>query len=116
MLLMQRVLVLEGATDMRNDTELTEAGREYAAAYAAHYTGRDLPVALQLYMRVMASHPGAQEAGYSRTQVQNIVNAVVPKQELLNAQIELARAHLEHEGPPDAGRIPVRPLASALST
>ena len=101
---------------MRHETATTEAGQEYAAAYAAHYTGRDLPLALQLYKKLMASHPDAQEADYSRTQVQNIVNAVVPKQELLDAQIELARAHLEHEGPPDAGRIPVRPLASALST
>jgi hypothetical protein len=109
--------LLEGTTDMRNNTQLTtEAGRQYAAAYDAHYTKRDLPVALQLYMKVMASHPGAQEAGYSRMQVQNIVNAVVPKQELLDAQIELARAHFEHEGAPDTARIPVRPLASALST
>jgi hypothetical protein len=38
---------------------------------------------------------GAPEAGYSRTQVQNIVNAVVPKQELLDAQMELALARLE---------------------
>ena len=101
---------------MRNNTELTEAGRQYAAAYAAHYTGRDLPVALQLYMEVVASHPGAQEADYSRAQVQNIVNAVVPKQELVDAQMELALAHLEHQGPPDARRIPVTPLASELST
>ena len=75
---------------MRNVTQLTEAGRQYAAAYAAHYTGHDLPVALQLYMKVLASHPGAKEADYSRTQVQNIVNTVVPKQELLDAQIGLA--------------------------
>jgi hypothetical protein len=101
---------------MRNVTESTEAGRQYEAAYAAHYKGHDLPVALQLYGKVVASHPGAKEADYSRMQVQNIVNAVVPKQELLDAQIELARAHLEHDGPPDAGRAPVRPLASALST
>jgi len=105
---------LEGVTDMRNETELAEAGRQYAAAYAAHYTGRDLPVALQLYRKVMSSHPGAQEADYSRMQVQNIVNAVVPKQELLDAQVELALAHFEHGGPTDAGRIPVRALASAL--
>ena len=72
----------------------TEAGRQYAAAYAAHYTGRDLPGALQLYVKLLASHPGAQEAGYSRMQVQNIVNAVVPQQELLGAQVELALAHL----------------------
>jgi hypothetical protein len=98
-----------------NDTMLTEAGRQYAAAYAAHYTRRDLPVALQLYMKVMASHPSTQEAGYSRTQVQNIVNTVVPKQELLDAQIELALAHFERGGPPDATRIPVRQVASKLS-
>ena len=79
---------------MRNDTELTEAGRQYAAAYAAHYTGRDLPLALQLYRKLMASHPGDQEAGYCRTQIQNIINTVVPQQELLDAQIELAVARL----------------------
>ena len=101
---------------MRNNTRLTKAGRQYAAAYAAHYAGRDLPAALQLYMKLLASHPGAQEAAYSRAQIQNIVNTVVPKQELLDAQIELALAHLECQGPPDAGRIPVRPLASELST
>ena len=101
---------------MRNHTELTDAGRQYAAAYDAHYGGRDLPVALQLYMNVVASHPGTQEAGYSGTQVQNIVNAVVPKQELLDAEMELALAHLEHEGPPDARRIPVTPLALEPST
>ena len=101
---------------MRNDTELTGVGQQYAAAYAAHYKGRDLPAALQLYMDVMESHPGAQEAGYSRMQVENIVNAVVPEQELLDAQMGLALAHLGNGGSPDAGRIPVRPLASARLT
>jgi hypothetical protein len=101
---------------MRNDTELTEAGRQYAAAYAAHYTGRDLRLAVQLYMQVIASHPSGKEAGYSRMQVQNIVNAVVPKQELLDAQTELALAHLQSEGPPDARRIPITHLASEPST
>ena len=100
----------------RNDRELTEAGRQYATAYAAHYKGHDLPAALQLYMNVMASHPDAQEAGYSGAQVQNIVNAVVPKQELLNAQMELARAHFEPESPPDGRRSPDSPLAAGLST
>ena len=46
----------------------------------------------------------------------DVVHAVVPKQELLDAQMELALAHLEHEGPPDARRIPVTLLASELST
>ena len=98
---------LKGVTDMRNETELAEVGRQYAAAYAAHYSGRDLPAALQLYMKLMASHPGAREARDSRAQIQNIVNTVVPKQELLDAQIELALAHLEREGPPDAEGVPV---------
>ena len=95
---------------MKDDTELTETGRQYAAAYAAHYIGCDLPVALQLYLKVMASHLGTQEAGYSKAQVENIIKTIVPEQELLDAQVELAVAHFEHEGPPDARRIPVRPL------
>ena len=100
---------------MKKTTELTEVGRQYAEAYAAHYTRRDLPVALQLYRKVMTSHAEAQEAGFSRTQIQNIINAVVPTQELLDAQIELAVAHLEHEDPPEAGRKPARQLVPELS-
>jgi hypothetical protein len=90
---------------MRTETEPTEANQQYAAAYAVHYTGRDLPLALQLYRKLMASHPNAQEANYSRMQVQNIVNAVVPKQELLDAQIKLVLVHFEHDGLLDAGRL-----------
>ena len=101
---------------MRNDTELTEAGRQYAAAYAAQYKDRNLRAALQLYKQILASHSGAEEATYSRMQVQNIVNTVVPQQEFLDAQIELALAHVGDGGPSDAGRTPVRPLVSALST
>ncbi len=78
---------------MGNEIELGKAGRQYAAAHAAHYVARDLPLALQLYREVLASHPSTKEADYSRTQVQNLVNAVVPKQELLEAQMGLAVAH-----------------------
>ena len=81
---------------MRNNTEHTEAHRQYATAYAAHYTEHDLPSALRLYRQLMASHPSGPEAEYSRVQIQNIVNAVVPKQELLDAQTELAVTHFEH--------------------
>ena len=62
---------------MRNKTELTEANREYATAYAAHYTEHDLPAAMRLYKQIMASHPSDPEAEYSRVQIQNIVNSVV---------------------------------------
>jgi hypothetical protein len=84
---------------MSDDGALTEAAREYAVAYAAQYSQRDLAVALQLYERLITSHPSAREAGYSRTQIQNIANAVVPEQDLLDAQIELAFAHLESQTP-----------------
>ena len=83
---------------MRNETAPTEASQQYTAAYAAHYTGHDLPLALRLYQKLLASHPSTREAGYSRMQVQNIVNAVVPKQELLEAQMELVRVHFAREG------------------
>jgi hypothetical protein len=81
---------------VRNKTELTEANQQYAAAYAAHYTEHDLPVAMRLYKQVMASHATDPEAEYSRVQIQNIVNTIVPKQELLEAQIKLALNHFEH--------------------
>jgi len=100
---------------MRNNAELTEHDREYAAAYAAHYKQRDLSMAFQLYMKLMASHPDAREADYARIQIQNIVNCVVPKQELLDAQIELAVVHFEHEGASDARQTVPGPLASELS-
>jgi hypothetical protein len=80
---------------MKNETESSEAGRQYAAAYAAHYTEHDLPSAMRLYKQVMASHPSDPEAEYSRVQIQNIVNAVVPMKELLDSQMELAQTHFE---------------------
>ena len=81
---------------MSNATELTEAYRQYAAAYAAHYTDHDLPAAMRLYKQVMASHPSDPEAEYSRVQIQNIINAVVPKHELLDAQMEMALTRFEY--------------------
>jgi hypothetical protein len=80
---------------MSDTSARTEAARAYAVAYAAHYSERDLLKALQLYEDLVASHASAQEAGYSRAQIQNIVNTLVPAQELLDAQLELALARLE---------------------
>ena len=80
---------------MHDFSELTVSGRAYAAAHAAHYSERNLAAALQLYIELIASRPNAPEAGYSRAQIHNIVNAVVPAQELLDAQIGLALARLE---------------------
>jgi hypothetical protein len=102
----------QGAREISDDGALTEAAREYAAAYAEHYSGRDSEMALQLYKKIMASRASAREAGYSRAQVRNIVKAVVPKQELPDARMELALARLEPQISPDAGPVPVAALAS----
>jgi hypothetical protein len=99
---------------MRTENEPTGASRKYAAAYTAHYTDHDLRLALRLYKKLMASHPSDPEAEYSRMQVQNIVHAVVPKQELLDAQMELVRAHFEDDSLLDVGPLAVTPLAAGL--
>jgi hypothetical protein len=86
---------------MINNTILTEASQQYATAYDAHYTTKDMYKAFKLYGRLIAAHPDTHEAGYSRSQVQNIVNAVVPKQKVMDALVELARTHFEQDVPPD---------------
>ena len=80
---------------MRNGTGVGEAGRLYAAAHRSHYQLEDLRQALELYKDVIADHPETQEAGYSLSQIQNIVKLVVPKQAFLDAQVDLASAYLE---------------------
>ena len=79
---------------MANKIAITEAGQQYAVAHAAHYKTKDLHEALGLYEGVMAAHPDSHEAEYSRTQIQNIAKSVVPKQELLDAEMAMTRAHL----------------------
>jgi hypothetical protein len=79
---------------MKNDAVPSEAARQYAAAHEAHYGAKNLREALGLYQRVMTAHPETQESADSRTQIQNIVKAVVPRQELLAAEVDLAYAHL----------------------
>ena len=86
---------------MINNTILTEASQQYATAYDAHYTTKDMYKAFKLYGRIIAAHPDTHEAGYSRSQVQNIVNAVVPKQKVMDALVELALTHFEQDVPPD---------------
>ena len=84
---------------MRDDAERTGADGVYAAAHAAHYSERNLAAALRLYRELIVSRPNAPEAGYSRAQIRNIVNAVVPAQELLDAQVGLALARLDGNEP-----------------
>jgi hypothetical protein len=85
---------------MKKIKSKTEAGEQYAAAHEAHYRTKDLADALDRYRAVMAAHPEALEAGYSRSQIQNIVSDVVPQQELFDAQVELALAHVTQGNSP----------------
>jgi hypothetical protein len=87
---------------MENNTIVTEAGKKYAAAYDTHYTEKDMREAFVLYGSLIEAHPDSQEAKHSRSQIQNIVNAVVPKEEIMDALSKLARTHLEHDAPQDA--------------
>jgi hypothetical protein len=103
----------ERKRNMRDDTNQEKAALHYAAAHAAHYKTKDLQEALELYTSVMSAHPDTPEAGYSRTQIQNIAKSVVPQQELLDAQRELILAHIKQEAPPFVGPAPSSPLASA---
>lgn len=86
----------------RKDIVPTAAGRQYLAAHAAHYKSKDLRAALELYQRLLAQYPDTQEAGYSRSQIDNIVRAVVPKQTLLETEVHLALAHLDRGKRPGA--------------
>lgn len=75
--------------------EQTEAYHRYATAYATHYTEHNLPSAMRQYSQVMVSHPEDPEAEYARVQIQNIVSAVVPRQAILAALMQLANSHFE---------------------
>lgn len=88
---------------MSDESNITDAGRQYLAAYAAHYTNKDLREAIELYVGVIAAHPRTQEATYSRSQIRNIVTSVVPRQELLDAELELALVHLARGEPVQRG-------------
>ena len=89
--------------------------RHHVSATVGHLAA---PVreALELYRGIVAAHPETPEAGYSRTQIQNIVNSVVPDQELLDAQADLALAHMAPQGAPAVEPTPVEPLVSQLAT
>ncbi len=97
---------------MKNDTSLTGASRQYAAAHAAHYETEDLREALELYQGILAAHPDSQEAGYSRSQIQNIIKGVVPERELFEAEVGMAMAHFGGDRQ-QARPIPVKPMGEA---
>jgi len=84
---------------MKNRNNVTVAGQDYTNAYDMHYKTKDLPKAFKLYRGIIADYPETEESGYSLSQVQNIVNAVVPKQEVMDALVALTLAHFEQDVP-----------------
>lgn len=79
---------------MKNDSRRSKAYQLYSAAHQEQYKNRNLPAALALYREIIAAHPETRQADYSRAQIRNIASKVVPKQELLDAELELALSHL----------------------
>lgn len=80
---------------MRHDAPPDDAARRYAEAHAAHYAAENLRQAIALYGAILVEHPEAREAGYSRSQIENIVKAVVPPGVLLQAGLDLAMGQLD---------------------
>ncbi|MCK9275961.1 MAG: hypothetical protein M0P57_12815 [Syntrophales bacterium] len=87
---------------MRETILSAEAGQQYATAYDTHYTTKDIHKAFALYEDIIAAHPDTKEAGYSISQVQTIVNAVVPKKEIMDSLMNLARIHFAQKALLDA--------------
>lgn len=86
---------------MKNRNSVAVAEQDYTKAHDMHYKTKDLPKAFKLYRGIIADYPETKEAGYSLSQVQNIVNVVVPKQEVMDAIVALTLAHFEQDMPPD---------------
>lgn len=80
---------------MTNASGSAKATSLYTAAHAAQYTTKDLSAALKLYRGIIVEHAATPEAEFSRAQIQHIVNAAVPKQELFDAQVALAERYLD---------------------
>jgi len=83
-----------GDEHMPDFKRTTMARRAYDKEHNARYAAKDLHQALELYQGVVTAHPDTQEAEYSRTQMHNIAKSVVPTEDLLAAQVELALASL----------------------
>ncbi len=87
---------------MKNKHKITLEGEDYTKAYDMHYKKKDLPKAFNLYRGIIADYPNTDEARYSLSQVQNIVNAVVPKQEVMDALVAMTLAHFKQDVRMDA--------------
>jgi hypothetical protein len=81
-----------GGRVMRKDVENTDAGKLYAAAYAAQFATRDIHKAFRLYQTLVAAFPRSKEAGNAKMQIRNIVNNLSARHESLTDQMDSASA------------------------
>ena len=87
---------------MRESILSEEAGQQYAAAYEAHYTTKDI-IKPSHFMKTLWLHiriPKRRDIQDPKSQ--NIVNAVVPKKKIMDSLMELARIHFDQNVPLDA--------------
>jgi len=97
---------------MRNDTGMTEASQQ-SQRPMRRTTRRRTCVKLSSSTKgIVAAHPDTQEAGYSRSQIQNIIKEVVPERDLFEAQVGMAMAHFGGDRQQEI-RIPVAPVMEA---
>ena len=101
---------------MIKETVLTAAGRLYAEAYKEHYETKDSLAALMGYKSIVAEYPDSEEAGYSRSQIQNIMRNVVPKQVLYENQLDLASNYAKRKEPSDTRPIETTSPALKISS
>jgi len=94
------VRCLIGGLNMKNRNNNTVAGQDYTKAHDMHYKTKDLPKAFNLYRDIIVEYPNTEEAGYSLSQVKNIMNEVVPKQEVMDTLVALTLAHFDKNVPP----------------
>lgn len=73
----------------------TSPERLYAAAYAAHYSGRDIKEAVAGYTQAVERYPESPEAGYARAQILNILTSMVPPDKVFAAHLKLIAGELE---------------------
>ena len=94
---------------MKQETELSPSGLLYAKAYQSQYGIEDLHAALLAYNSVVVEYPDTKEAGYAKSQIQNIARSVVPEKLLYKAQFNLALEHSELNTAPDKQSVEVTP-------
>lgn len=97
---------------MESRNNIAVADQNYTKAHNMHYKTKDLPEAFKLYRGIITDYPETKEAGYSLSQVQNIVKAVVPKQEVMDAFVGLTLAHFQQDVPADVKSASHASLAS----